>query len=90
MQLTVGAVHLAFQCGIDSALLLDTVLAAEAFVDDHGRHMHPIGAADLNLGLREGVAQQFFDFMGLHGHPGKSFVWFGKNVGWRRVLCKQD
>ena len=68
MELTAGAIHLAFERGINGALLLDAVLAAKALVDDHGGHVNAITAAHLDLRIREGLAQEGFDFMGLHWH----------------------
>ena len=46
VQFAVRAVHLALQRGVDGALLLDAVLAAEAFVDHLGREMGAVVALD--------------------------------------------
>ena len=51
MELSVRAVHLALERGIDGALLLDAVEAAKAFVDDFGGEMLAVVTIDADGGL---------------------------------------
>ena len=63
MQLAVRAVHFALQGRINCALLLDAVLAAKAFVDNHCGHMNTVIALDTDLRIRKSLAQKVLDFI---------------------------
>ena len=74
MQLALRAVHLALERGVDGALLLDAVQAAEALVHDLGGVVvavaGEVGDGDARVG--EGFADQILDLLRLHGHGASS------------------
>ena len=61
MQFAVVAVHFAFEGRIDRALLLNSVLAAKAFIDHLGREMRAIVTLHGDLSVWKTFADQVLD-----------------------------